>query len=414
MPVIYIHGVNTRSPEHGVRLESSFSRWFAPHLGEDILYLPVYWGDLVADQFRWDLKSRPKSQLLGMGAEDKPDPLLNIGAARSAPLGLAKAPIGGAEPLDDGLLGRPQAAAPERTFAIATADPARRGDIIADLYLAVRAADAKGDPAGDILAREGALGALAAAADDVASRWEEIVVATDDDPSNAEALVEAVEQRLASDGLIAAGAFGDLAARAREAASRIFTLPGDVVSTVLGELRPTANAFVAAFLGDVLTYLHSRDRAGVPAEIPVRVLDALAQAKAAKEASGQPIVVVTHSMGGQLFYDAITHYAGSRADLAGLEVDHWFSCGSQVSFFAELGLFRGQDVSIRAPRKLAMPAAVRRWVNFYDVNDMVGFAMKEVFDGVEDQQYDTGYGLALAHTGYLARPSFFRAMAQAL
>jgi hypothetical protein len=40
--------------------------------------------------------------------------------------------------------------------------------------------------------------------------------------------------------------------------------------------------------------------------------------------------------------------------------------------------------------------------------------MKGIFDQVDDLEYDTGYGLALAHTGYLARPSFFRAMADAL
>ena len=37
--------------------------------------------------------------------------------------------------------------------------------------------------------------------------------------------------------------------------------------------------------------------------------------------------------------------------------------------------------------------------------------MSPVFDGVQDVEYDTGYGLAFAHNGFLARPSFFEALA---
>jgi hypothetical protein len=45
---------------------------------------------------------------------------------------------------------------------------------------------------------------------------------------------------------------------------------------------------------------------------------------------------------------------------------------------------------------------------------LVGFIMAPVFDGVTDKAYDTGFGLAFAHTGYLGRPSFFEAMAAEL
>jgi hypothetical protein len=33
---------------------------------------------------------------------------------------------------------------------------------------------------------------------------------------------------------------------------------------------------------------------------------------------------------------------------------------------------------------------------------------------VTDLEYDTGYGLAFAHTGFLARPSFFQELADRL
>jgi hypothetical protein len=116
-------------------------------------------------------------------------------------------------------------------------------------------------------------------------------------------------------------------------------------------------------------------------------------------------------MGGQLFYDAATFYAAADPDLAGLAIDHWISCGCQVSFFAELGLFKGQP-STAKPHKLRRPDCVSAWTNYYDRNDLVGFIMKPVFDGVDDLEYNTGYGLAFAHSGFLARPSFFAALAE--
>ena len=61
-----------------------------------------------------------------------------------------------------------------------------------------------------------------------------------------------------------------------------------------------------------------------------------------------------------------------------------------------------------------MPARVKAWTNYYDVNDLVGFVMEPVFEGPKDLAYDTGYGLFFAHTGLLARPSFFRAIADRL
>jgi len=112
-------------------------------------------------------------------------------------------------------------------------------------------------------------------------------------------------------------------------------------------------------------------------------------------------------MGGQLFHDAISHFAPNDPSLADLQVDHWITCGSQVSFFAEMRLLKGQ-ADLRAPQKMARPAKVTAWTNFYDCNDLVGFVMSPVFEGVSDIEYNTGYGLALAHTGFLSRPSFFK------
>ena len=147
--------------------------------------------------------------------------------------------------------------------------------------------------------------------------------------------------------------------------------------------------------------------------IPTRVLAALRRAQERKKATGEKIVIVSHSMGGQLIYDALAYFAAGDPILDGFEVDHWITCGSQVSLFAEMQLFLGQ-LQTEAGEKLPMPPRVKAWTNFYDVNDLVGFIMEPVFNGPKDLPYDTGYGLFFAHTGFLARPSFFKAAADRL
>ena len=84
-----------------------------------------------------------------------------------------------------------------------------------------------------------------------------------------------------------------------------------------------------------------------------------------------------------------------------------------MSFFAELRLLLDQP-EIPEGSKLQRPVCVDAWTNFYDLNDLVGFIMAPVFEGVTDKEYNTGYGLAFAHTGFLARPSFFKGMATLL
>ena len=225
--------------------------------------------------------------------------------------------------------------------------------------------------------------------------------------------MSAVEAALADDQLLAMGAFADWMTSAGETLRRATVWPADAVSTVFAELRPTLNEFVAYFVGDVFAYLNQRTAGDGPGEIPRRGLAALRRANARKQQTGEKIIVVSHSMGGQLFYDAISHFVQADPSLSGIEVDHWMSCGAQVSLFAELRLFQGQP-DVAKPQKLPRPAAVKAWTNFYDRNDLVGFVMDPVFAGVTDLEYDTGYGLAFAHTGFLARPSFFQAMASRL
>ena len=84
MTIIYVHGVTVRSPAHGEELGKSFTRWLGPKLSVNNAlpgYEPVYWGDIAATFF-WDLRSRPRTKLLGMGGADD---FAGLGSMRGAP-----------------------------------------------------------------------------------------------------------------------------------------------------------------------------------------------------------------------------------------------------------------------------------------------------------------------------------------
>jgi len=410
MSIIYIHGVKVRSPDHGVALGKPFARWLAPKLavgGTAVDYVPIYWGD-VAARFRWDLASRPKTAILRAGGADA---FAGLGSLREAG---ARTPLDTAAPAAPAagpVLGRPVVPSTSAAAPLASVPRERRADFVADLYLAVHP---RRERAEDPIAEDAHVAPLADAAAEVAAQWEGIVVAEASDAMRAARLVSEVEKSLTGSGVVAMGGFADWMTGAGEALRRATVWPGDAVSTVFAELRPVVNEFVAYFIGDVLAYINERDVAGAAGTVPQRVLEALRCAHRRRQDTGEKIVVVTHSMGGQLLYDALAFYAPHDPALQGLVVDHWLSCGAQVSLFAELCMFKGQPPNVAAPARLPRPAAAQAWTNFYDLNDLVGFIMAPIFAGVTDKQYDTGFGLAFAHTGYLGRPSFFEAMAAEL
>jgi hypothetical protein len=401
MPLVYIHGVSVRSADHGLGLTKPFTKWLSKAVDgkEDALsYFPVFWGGSAA-KFRWKLLSRPRTQILNLGAESFP-----TGLARTAPHALLRGGQLSQQPVAGPVVGAP--AQPTGTILnLSAVKVDDRADVLVDLYLAVRQARSVEQNPPPLLT-EKQLAELPFVADEIARSWD---AAAGNDKQKLTALLLEIDKKLT--GTLGMGGNNWLESIG-EVAARALAFPGDIVSTVLGELRPGANDFVANFLGDVLVYINERGTRSAPGIIPRLVMDGLRKAKAV--ANGKPIVVLTHSMGGQLFYDVITHFVEADAELRDIEIAHWITCGSQVSFFAELTQFLGEDLTVFYPQKLPRPKRVKRWTNYYDENDPVGFVMKEVFSDVTDIKYDTGYGLALAHTGFLQRTSFFKKVADRL
>jgi hypothetical protein len=417
MTLIYIHGVKVRSPDHGNSLGKPFQRWVLPKIGAGGLadaYDPIYWGD-AGVKFGWNLASRPKTKLLHMGGEPSFPGLGSLrGATERTPFDRPDASAASGP-----VLGMTTSGGSRATPSLDAVDKDRRPDFVADLYLACKSvSDSEADKfPGKSDQKPGPgkfeISALADAAATVAEQWESIVAADANDASRAATMVVKVDQLLTGNTLVGMGGAPDWVASAGEALKRAVAWPGDAIGTVLGEGRPFVNEFVAYFIGDVFVYLTQRGMKDAAGEIPQRVIRSLIKAKQRKATHGEKIVVVTHSMGSQIFLDAVNAFADGYKELDDLEIDHWFSCGCQSSLFAEMGVFVDQPKPGH-DGKLAKPKHVTKWTNFYDVNDPVGYIMAPVFDGAEDIEYNTGYGLLLAHTGFLERPSFFEAMAKRL
>lgn len=195
-----------------------------------------------------------------------------------------------------------------------------------------------------------------------------------------------------------------------EGGSRITSIParlGSGLALSLGR-RPLHKA-VSIFLGDAFIYLKNRQTDDDVETIQQRLLTALDQASA-ERTDNDPLIIVAHSMGGNIIYDLLTQ------ERPNLTVDAFVTVGSQVSLFEELKLFQISDDSIPNPqvKQVRKPANVKHWLNVFDTNDVLSFACEAVFEGVSDFEYSTGKGLMAAHSTYFYRPSFHRRLGQRL
>ena len=188
---------------------------------------------------------------------------------------------------------------------------------------------------------------------------------------------------------------GEIFDRAKDAPQRAATLPA------LAIFRDDVHANLSRFMGDVFVYLSYRDgRDGEPGAIPNVVLDSFMASKTQGRES-EPMIAVTHSMGANIVYDLVTHYARD------LKIDYWITVATQVGLFEEMKLFKSSDKGIRAPKRLDKPDAVKHWVNFYDPADVLSFKVAPVWKDTRDLEFLTGASALRAHGAYFKRPSFY-------
>lgn len=423
MPVIFIHGVNTRESEqyhkNVAARDELLRRYLVQPLAvkgarfEKLAIANAYWGKHGV-RFRWNQATLPEVSTLehlGGGDESTPQSDLDFAlmiAARPTSDGGASGleALGGAEsPLQ-----RAAAADPER-FMEAVLSPlilAER-DLTLDVgeppetvgkreaLLLAAGAEAANDPATQ--AQVAAAGsddevmALLKAA--VLQRYEAILLQSDLVTPEEAALAESNLEGLGPgwlEGLKSrAGEFFD---RAADAPKRAASLPA------LQKVRDGLHRELTQFFGDVFVYLNERGEQSTPGPIVKTVLETIQNAP--RHHPNEPLIVMTHSMGGNIFYDILTTYAPD------MQVDAWISVGGQVGQFEEMKLFRGSDPTLGAPNKVAsLKPRVGAWLNVYDPADPFSFKAAPVFEDVTDQPFLTGSSAFKSHSDYFLRPSFY-------
>ncbi len=183
-------------------------------------------------------------------------------------------------------------------------------------------------------------------------------------------------------------------------------------------IRRPLEEFVPVFIGDVMTYVATRGTAAAPGPIIQRTLVGLEVAAFAAQSRQEPLVVLTHSMGGQIVYDLVTHFLPQMPENRGLRIDYWCAAASQVGFFEELGLFlasepdRGREPATLTP--LPSPDHLGGWWNVWDHADLLSFRAAGIFDGVDDSAFFAAGSLTTDHYKYLIQPEFYQLFAERL
>jgi hypothetical protein len=195
---------------------------------------------------------------------------------------------------------------------------------------------------------------------------------------------------------------GEFFDRATDAPGRVSSL------AVLSATRDLLHDLSSRFFGDVFVYLQRRGTQAHPGPILRTIVDALENSP--RHHPDEPLIVLTHSMGGNILYDILTYY---RPDL---KVDFWASVGGQVGQFEEMKLFQASNPTLGTPEKVqGVLPNLGYWVNIYDPADPFSFKAKPVFAELRaEEKFLTGENILQSHGAYFFRPSFYDLLRQHL
>ena len=413
MPIVFVHGVANRNgteayDDHWANLEAFLREYIAPEISEQpdqVKIIDAYWGDLGV-RFAWDGISRPRSPLLGMGA-----PSEQTGADRAQIIATLPPSIldfipSATPPARSGLVasGSATGITPDRGFRLKNLSP----DQLSDFLVAVLDQMESGSE-------------RKIAADKIAHDSQFKTKLEQCNTLNEELDLIENSINVSSVGLTGMG-FSDwlkkFLDRMSETVARAEGTGGFVLSRAVVEFRGPINNAVTTFLGDVFVYLNNRGNASKPGAIPKRVLDKLKDANDQKNAPDEPLIVLTHSMGGQIIYDLVTHFLPNLPEYGGIRIDFWCATASQVGLFEEMKLFCESSSKYSAKNNNTVPFPdlrfLRGWWNVWDYNDFISYTARGIIADVDDGSYNSGMSLLSAHSGYLERPSFYRQFAAKL
>jgi hypothetical protein len=410
MPIIYVHGVSVRDDREWDDLHLLLRKYVAPKIAADpqnVWIKRCYWGDYGA-KFRWSGASAPSSptriklqELLDKGAD-------KIRSVKESAKAIDVTPKRKTEPL------------------------LRTRDLINKLRN-VRLQDMTGDNLSDLCAEllstdsdvEHSSSALTAiAADETAEDARTRTLLTD--CKTLEDELKLMQQLVRAKYAAVAEQWKDPISRQdlpgigqkiglsiEESLARGAHSAGFAFTRAAVEIRSPMNRFVTLFLGDVLTYIHERGNYKAPGWIPSAFLAALTEARENQlEREEEPLIVMSHSMGGQIVYDAITHFLPRLQEYSGIRIDFWAATASQIGLFEELKLFLESSdeytIETGIPAPFPDESILGYWWNVWDHNDFISYSCNGIVAGVDDEPYNTGMFMVDAHGGYLVMPSFFR------
>lgn len=427
MPIVFVHGVHVRdeTPTYAPWWESlaaSLRQYVAPVIAADpekVAITAAYWGDVGA-RFHWGGISRPTGPL--------PAPATPPAGQATPPSGITTAAVQGA--LGTILAARAVSAGIGRRMGL----PRLRESL--GLAPTVRLRDMTADELGTLAARviaatvgEDIQPALAAqAAQEVARDPATFTAFAACGDSAAELEVvqtlgwrryEQLQALTGGPDLVPPPWLAGFSERLDGVLARAARLPGSFAARVRAEIRESLDELTTLFFADVMTYLVYRGTPAAPGPIPAIVLETLAAARQNQQArGGEPLVVLTHSMGGQILYDAITAFLPNIPWLADVRVDFWAATASQVGLFEELKLFLASRPEYSQAAGTQVPFPDRRylggWWNVWDANDFISYTVRGIITGVDDEPFDSGLTALRAHDGYLVRPHFFQTFARKL
>jgi hypothetical protein len=415
MPIIFVHGVNVRKDaayhKNLAARNELIKRLLLKPLGfENASIASPYWGGHGVN-FAWGRKTLPDVKFLeSLGGEElivnsTETPLSDLTLSAMLDESAAAQPGTGLESLGAGESRYKQAALSDL--------PRFLEAILAPVILSENSLALKGSEAPEEVGKREAALLIAAhiVAQDPATKAALQQAASDNQVIEVlkTRVLEEFEKQVPteqpiSSGLEALGAsdiFNTIKDRVGEVFNRTLGAPGRVASVAAMDLfRQALNNVLTPFMGDVFVYLNKRGKSNAPGPIVLEVMKDIVGTPT--QTPNEPLIVMTHSMGGNVFYDILTSF------MPHLKVDAWISVGGQVGLFEEMKLFQASSEGIKEPARVAMPAdRLKFWLNVYDPADVLSFRASPVFDMVQDEPYRTGTNTIEAHSAYFLRPSFY-------
>jgi len=409
MPIVFVHGVAVRTQAAFPGIKEMLWQYVAPKIApqgraRDVTIYTPYWAPFGAT-FAWNRASLP-GNVVRERAPVAPSPAPERAIMLSGEqLALAATPS-----VQRGLRARQQ---PPVLATVAQ---------LSELLSGIAAAQVLFDPSAAFDAQT----ARAAIALDAAAHEFVPGGATEITPEFLDKIGARANEIYSQDGVAqrAGSPIGAVISGAKQIVGAVEDGAGDLLSILVLKYRPQINEGLTNFFGDVFVYMAKRGDAGTPGPIVKTILDALLSAvNGPKVTPDEPLVILSHSMGGQIVYDLITYFMDGIPELKHASIKLWAAAASQVGLFEEMKLFKVSDPRYSAANHNKAPfppARLDRWYNVWDPDDILSYTAAPIFqvppgsNRFVDRPFSSHLSVFKAHGGYLVSPAFYQAMAKML